>query len=72
MRYLVSRCPEVGLGDCGAIRLSDRFPVRIALTGMIADGEITPAEAPEIAHMVLRGNTSKLCGWPRRDDGQFS
>lgn len=43
---------------------SGREALAIALTGMINDNEITRARAREIARMVLRGNASKLYGWP--------
>jgi predicted TIM-barrel fold metal-dependent hydrolase len=40
-----------------------RQALAIALTGMMLDGEITRAEAVEIARGVLRGNAMKLYGW---------
>jgi uncharacterized protein len=39
-----------------------RTALAIALTGMMEDGEITRAQASEIAHKVMRGNAIKLYG----------
>lgn len=41
-----------------------REALAIALTGMVADGEISRARAVEIARMVLRGNAIKLYNLP--------
>ena len=43
-----------------------RQALGMALTGMIADDEITRERASEIARMVLRGNAIKLYGWADR------
>jgi predicted TIM-barrel fold metal-dependent hydrolase len=40
-----------------------RRALAVALTGMLRDGEITPAQATSIAHLVLRDNVKKLYGW---------
>jgi len=40
-----------------------RRALAVALTGMLRDGEITPAHANSIAHLVLRNNAKKLYGW---------
>jgi hypothetical protein len=37
-----------------------RQALGLALTGMVADGEITRGRALEIARMVLRGNAEEL------------
>jgi len=39
-----------------------REALAVALTGMIADGEITPARARELAHLVLHDNAARLYG----------
>ena len=39
-----------------------RQALAIALSGMLADGEITRARASELARMVLRENARKLYG----------
>jgi hypothetical protein len=41
---------------------TSREALALALTGMMADGEITRARAVELAHMVLRENARKLYG----------
>lgn len=41
-----------------------REALTIALSGMMADGEISRERAIEIARMVLRENALKLYGWP--------
>jgi predicted TIM-barrel fold metal-dependent hydrolase len=43
-----------------------RQALGIALSGMIADGEISRERAIEIARMVLRENAIKLYGWTDR------
>src|SRR3984893_12588189 len=43
-----------------------RRALGIALSGMIADGEISRERAIEIARMVLRENAIKLYGWTDR------
>jgi predicted TIM-barrel fold metal-dependent hydrolase len=43
-----------------------REALGIALTGMMNDGEITRAQALELARMVLRGNAEKLYGWEKK------
>lgn len=44
------------IGNSGA-----RQALALALTGMMQDGEITPAEAVELAQRVLRQNAIDLC-----------
>jgi hypothetical protein len=39
-----------------------RLALEIALTNMVADGEISSRRAVEIAALVLRGNAQKLYG----------
>jgi predicted TIM-barrel fold metal-dependent hydrolase len=39
-----------------------REALALALTGMMQDGEITRAQAVQLAHMVLHGNAEKLYG----------
>jgi len=41
-----------------------RQALGMALTGMVADGEVSRARAAEIARMVLRGNAAKLYALP--------
>jgi uncharacterized protein len=45
---------------------SAREALAMALTGMMADGEITRVRALEIARMILRGNAIQLYGWSAR------
>jgi uncharacterized protein len=44
---------------------SGREALAIALTGMIADKQITRARASELANMVLHDNAAKLYGWTK-------
>jgi predicted TIM-barrel fold metal-dependent hydrolase len=43
-----------------------RTALGMALTGMMNDGEITRAQAVELARMVLRGNAMKMYGWEKK------
>jgi predicted TIM-barrel fold metal-dependent hydrolase len=55
--------PEVGWPELAWLsNRSAREALALALTGMMADGEITRARAVELARMVLRDNARKLYG----------
>jgi predicted TIM-barrel fold metal-dependent hydrolase len=54
---------EMGWEEAGWVGAdSGRTALALALTGMMADGEITRARALELARMVLRDNARKLYG----------
>ncbi|MBV8207871.1 MAG: amidohydrolase family protein [Acidobacteria bacterium] len=54
---------SVGWEDVGWIAgRRVRNALAMALSGMVRDGEVTPARAREIASLVLNGNASKLYG----------
>lgn len=41
---------------------TSREALAIALTGMVKDGQITRAQALDLARLVLRGNAERLYG----------
>jgi predicted TIM-barrel fold metal-dependent hydrolase len=56
--------PQVGWEETGyETETAGRTALAIALTGMMEDGEITRAEASEIARQVMRDNAIKLYGF---------
>jgi predicted TIM-barrel fold metal-dependent hydrolase len=56
--------PDVGWPEIGWLsNKSAREALALALTGMMADGEITRDRALELARMVLRENAAKLYGF---------
>ena len=56
--------PAIGWEESGWVASQTaRHALAIALTGMIGDGEITRAQASELARMVLRENATKLYGF---------
>lgn len=60
---LYPNTPEIDWEEIGyQTTQSGREALTIALTGMIQDGEITPAQALNLAHMVLHDNAAKLYG----------
>ncbi|MGZ4837438.1 MAG: amidohydrolase family protein [Terriglobales bacterium] len=57
--------PEIGWEEVGwQTSQGARWALAEALTGMMADGEISRARALELAHMVLHDNAAKLYGIP--------
>jgi predicted TIM-barrel fold metal-dependent hydrolase len=57
--------PEVGWPEIGWLcNRSAREGLALALTGMMADGQISRARALELARMVLRDNARNLYGLP--------
>lgn len=63
---LFPNTPELDWEEIGwQTTRSGREALAIALTGMIADGEISRARALELARMVLHDNAAKLYGWPQ-------
>lgn len=60
---LYPNTPEIDWEEIGyQTTQSGREALAIALTGMIQDGEITRAQALNLAHMVLHDNATKLYG----------
>ncbi|HEY6351228.1 MAG TPA: amidohydrolase family protein [Candidatus Angelobacter sp.] len=60
---LYPNTPEIDWEEIGyQTTQSGRQALAIALTGMIQDGEITHAQALNLAHMVLHDNAAKLYG----------
>lgn len=60
---LYPNTPEIDWEEIGyQTSESGREALAIALTGMIQDGEITNAQALNLAHMVLHDNAAKLYG----------
>jgi predicted TIM-barrel fold metal-dependent hydrolase len=61
---LYAATPEIGWEEVGwQTSQGARWALAQALTGMIADGEITHSRALELAHMVLHDNAAKLYGF---------
>jgi hypothetical protein len=57
--------PEIGWEEIGwQTTHSLRRAIATALTGMVADREITREQAMDLARMVLRDNALALYGWP--------
>ncbi|MGZ4812263.1 MAG: amidohydrolase family protein [Terriglobales bacterium] len=57
--------PEIGWEEVGwQTSQGARWALAEALTGMMADGEISRARALELAHIVLHDNAAKLYGIP--------
>ncbi|MGZ4826466.1 MAG: amidohydrolase family protein [Terriglobales bacterium] len=57
--------PEIGWEEVGwQTSQGARWALAEALTGMMADGEISRARVLELAHMVLHDNAAKLYGIP--------
>lgn len=64
---LYPNTPEINWEEIGwQTTHSGREALAIALTGMIADGEITREQALHLAHMALHDNAAKLYGWQAR------
>lgn len=60
---LYPNTPEIDWEEIGyQTTQSGREALAIALTGMIQDGEVTRAQALNLAHMVLHDNATKLYG----------
>ena len=60
---LYPNTPEIDWEEIGyQTTQSGREALAIALTGMMQDGEITRAQALNLAHMVLHDNAAKLYG----------
>jgi uncharacterized protein len=62
---LYAATPEIGWEEVGwQTSQGARWALAEALTGMMADGEISRARALELAHIVLHDNAAKLYGIP--------
>ncbi|MGZ7029832.1 MAG: amidohydrolase family protein [Terriglobales bacterium] len=62
---LYAATPEIGWEEVGwQTSQGARWALAEALTGMMADGEISRARVLELAHMVLHDNAAKLYGIP--------
>ena len=63
---LYPNTPEINWEEVGwQTTQSGRTALAIALTGMMADKEITRERALQLAHMVLHDNAAKLYGWEK-------